>query len=176
VRTGVTADTPGPKRYAGGRLASEPQSVLSPVQPAWSRQLKALSSVQRECGRSYSAVFVPGVQPGAKALYLEANQAHRRENASERVGCRRRHSSLMISCNGIYMVKAAREQHCRNGEDGERITRRYFQPGVNRPHRELQICQGPCNAAPLVRPWDTKTSRLVCPSVVAPLFLESRMR
>src|SRR5262249_300362 len=32
--------------------------------PAWSRQLRVLSSVHAECGKSYTAVSGPGYQPG----------------------------------------------------------------------------------------------------------------
>ena len=62
--------------------------------PAWSRQLKVLSSLASELGKSTRL-----------SLHLDTNQACRRENASERCGRRRRRSSQTISCNGISRAK-----------------------------------------------------------------------
>jgi len=105
-RTGETADTPGPKWYGGGRLASELQTRCLQDHPACNRQLRALSSVMMELGK---ATALP--------LHLEANQARRRENASECRGGRRRRSSQMLSCNGLDKVKV------RQGENHDVTTR-----------------------------------------------------
>src|SRR6516162_5758347 len=62
--------------------------------PAWSRQLKVLSSLASELGKSTRL-----------SLHLDTNQACRRENASERCGRRRRRSSQPRSRNGVYKAK-----------------------------------------------------------------------
>ena len=88
------AYTPGPKGKVAGVRDPPPKPRCPQDHPAWSRQLKVLSSLASELGKSTRS-----------SLHLDTNQACRRENASGRCGRRRRRSSQTISCNGIYRAK-----------------------------------------------------------------------
>ena len=80
-------------KVAGVRV-SPPKPRCPQDHPACSRQLKVLSSLASELGKSTRLT-----------LHLDINQACRRENASGPCGRRRRRSSQTISRNGMYMVK-----------------------------------------------------------------------
>ena len=86
--------TPGPKGKVAGVRDPPPKPRCPQDHPAWSRQLKVLSSLASELGKSTRSF-----------LHLSTNPDCRRENASGRCGRRRRRSSQMISCNGIYRAK-----------------------------------------------------------------------
>ena len=80
-------------KVAGVRV-SPPKPRCPQDHPACSRQLKVLSSLASELGKSTRLT-----------LHLDINQVCRRENASGRCGRRRQRSSQTISRNGMYMVK-----------------------------------------------------------------------
>ena len=118
--------------------------------PAWSRQLKVLSSLASELGKSTRS-----------SLHLDTNQVCRRENASERCGRRRRRSSQMISCNGRSRAKV------RQGNNHD-VTDRMVNgmPAVASKQGPTDLTgkadlSGAMSCGPLVRPWDTKMSGLL---------------
>jgi hypothetical protein len=88
------AITPGPKGKVAGVRDPPPKPRCPQDHPAWSRQLKVLSSLASELGNSTRLT-----------LHRSTNPDCRRENASGRCGRRRRRSSQRISCNGIYRAK-----------------------------------------------------------------------
>ena len=117
--------------------------------PAWSRQLKVLSSLASELGNSTRSF-----------LHLDNNPACRRENASGHCGRRRRRSSQMISCNGISRAKV------RQGNNND-VTRRMVNgmPAVASKrgptdHTGKADVRGHATWF-LVRPWDIRRSGLL---------------
>ena len=144
------ANTPGPKGTVAGVRVSPPKPRCPQDHPACSRQLKVLSSLVSELGKSTRL-----------SLHLDTNQACRRENASGRCGRRRRRSSQMISCNGIYRAKV------RQGNDND-VTGRMVNgmPAVASKqgptdHTGKADLSGTMQCGLLVRPWDTKMSGLL---------------
>ena len=118
--------------------------------PAWSRQLKVLSSLASELGKSTRS-----------SLHLDTNQASSRENASGRCGRRRRRSSQRISCNGMYTVKARQGN---NHDVAERMVNGV--PAVASKQGPTDLTgkadlSGAMSRGLLVRPWDTNMSGLL---------------
>src|SRR5262249_9280768 len=92
-----TADTPGPKRYAGRRLVSERQTCChqpAGVEPAATGSVVCTSGMWEVLHRPTRGDM------GSRA----------EKNASVRGGCRRWHSSQRLSCNGTDRVKARQER------------------------------------------------------------------
>ena len=118
--------------------------------PAWSRQLKVLSSLASELGKSTRSF-----------LHLSTIQDCRRENASGRCGRRRRRSSQMISCNGIYRAKV--RQGNNNDVTGRMVNGMPAVASKQGPtdHTGKADLSGAMQRGPLVRPWDTKMSGLL---------------
>jgi hypothetical protein len=144
------AKTPGPKGKVAGARDPPPKPRCPQDHPAWSRQLKVLSSLASELGKSTRL-----------SLHLDTNQACRRENASGRCGRRRRRSSQMISCNGIYKVKV------RQGNSND-VTERMVNgvPAVASKqgptdHTGKADMSGAMSHGLLVRPWDTQMPGLL---------------
>jgi hypothetical protein len=144
------AHTPGPKGKVAGVRVPPPKPRCPQDHPAWSRQLKVLSSLASELGKSTRLT-----------LHLDINQVCRRENASERCGRRRRRSSQTISRNGMYMVKA------RQGNNHD-VTERMVNgmPAVASKQGPTDLTgkadlSGAMKRGLLVRPWDTNMSGLL---------------
>ena len=118
--------------------------------PACSRQLKVLSSFASELGKSTRS-----------SLHLSTNPDCRRENASGRCGRRRRHSSQMISCNGMYRAKV--RQGNNNDVTGRMVNGMPAVASKQGPtdHTGKADLSGAMQRGPLVRPWDTKMSGLL---------------
>jgi hypothetical protein len=118
--------------------------------PAWSRQLKVLSSFASELGKSTRSF-----------LHLSTNPDCRRENASGRCGRRRRRSNQMISCNGIYRAKV--RQGNNNDVTGRMVNGMPAVASKQGPtdHTGKADLSGAMQRGPLVRPWDTKMSGLL---------------
>src|SRR5437588_1791147 len=120
--------------------------VLSPIQPAWSRQLRVLTSVPAESGRSYTA------SPGGDVGPRDAKTPACGQDVGGGIVAKR------CPVMGLTRRRPAREQQRRNGPHGEGSARRYFQTGTNRPHREKTDTTRARQAGISVHPWDTKTS------------------
>ena len=143
------AYTPEPKGKVAGVRDPPPKPRCPQDHPAWSRQLKVRSSLASELGNSTRL-----------SLHLDTNQVCRRENASGRCGRRRRRSSQMRSCNGIYRAKV------RQGNNND-VTRRMVNgmPAVASKqgptdHTGKADLSGAMQRGFLVRPWDIKMSGL----------------
>jgi hypothetical protein len=144
------ANTPGPKGTVAGVRDPPPKPRCPQDHPAWSRQLKVLSSFASELGKSTRS-----------SLHLSTNPDCRRENASGRCGRRRRRSNQMISCNGIYKAKV--RQGNNNDVTGRMVNGMPAVASKQGPtdHTGKADLSGAMQRGPLVRPWDTKMSGLL---------------
>jgi hypothetical protein len=141
---------PNQKGMAVGMRDPPPKLRCPQDRPAWSRQLKVLSSFALELGNSTRS-----------SLHLDTNQACRRENASGCCGRRRRRSSQTISCNGRSRAKV--RQGNNNGVTGRMVN---GMPAVASKQGLTDLTgkadlSGAMSCGPLVRPWDTQMSGLL---------------
>jgi hypothetical protein len=147
------------KGKVAGVRDSPPKPRCPQDHPAYSRQLKVRSSLASELGNSTRL-----------SLHLSTNPDCRRENASGRCGTRRRRSSQMISCNGMYRAKV------RQGNNHD-VTECMVngmpavasKQGPTDPTGKADL-SGAMQRGPLVRPWDITMSGLLPRSSVVVIW------